>query len=164
MSDPGAVFDNLKEEASQFFNLMSKEDDDQLFGSVSSGLTDFTGKEYMTVPLLYTNRLKNPEELSTDVFSDLMAYSYTTNTFKELDKIVDPLEIGKEAIKQKKLLKTRGGKVIEEEITVDGRKTKRPVYVEDTQNNLVWKIQKYLECQVYGRYLEPQGEIAGKDV
>ena len=164
LSDPGAVFDNLKEEASQFFNLKSKEDDDQLFGSVSSGLTDFTGKEYMTVPLLYTNRLKNPEELSTDVFSDLMAYSYTTNTFKELDKIVDPLEIGKEAIKQKKLLKTRGGKVIEEEITVDGRKTKRPVYVEDTQNNLVWKIQKYLECQVYGRYLEPQGEIAGKDV
>lgn len=161
LSDPMSVYENIAEEAANIFTHNT--DDDQLFG-VSSGLTDFTGKEYMTLPLLYTNKLKNPDELSTDVFSDLMAYAYSTGTYKELDKIVDPLEIGKEAIKQKKLLKTRGGKPIEEEITIDGRKTKRPVYVEEMQNNLLWKIQKFMECQMYGRYLEPQGKLGKADV
>ena len=164
LSDPRSIYDNIKEEVTQILDWKKREDDDQLFGSVSSGLTDFTGKEYMTIPLLYTNKLKNPDELSTDVFSDLMAYSYTTSTFKELDQIVDPLEIGKQAVKQKKLLKTRGGKAIEETVIIDGKKTKRPVYVGEDNNNLLSKIQKYMECQVYGRYLEPQGEIAGKDV
>ena len=162
LSDPGKVYDSIKEDVKSM--LFEADDDDQMYGSVSSGLTDFTGKEYMTVPLLYTNKLKNPDELSTDVFSDLMAYSYTTGTYKELDNIVDPLEIGKQAIRQKRLLKTRGGKVIEEDIVVGGRKTKRPVYVEEEQNNLLTKVQKYLECQVYGRYLEPQGKVGKVDV
>lgn len=162
-NNPGATFDNIKEEVSQILDFSKKDDDDQIYGSVSSGLTDFTGKEYMTLPLLYTNKIKNTDELSTDVFSDLMAYSYTTNTFKELDKIVDPLEIGKEAVKQKRLLKTRGSKVIEEEVYVDGKKTKRPVYVDEMNNNLLGKIQDFMECQMYGRYLKPQGEIFGKD-
>lgn len=157
LTDPLSIVDNIKEEVKQIFTHTA--DDDQIFGSVSSGLTDFSGREYMTLPLLYTSKIKNPDELSTDVFSDLMAYAYTTNTFKELDKIVDPLEIGKEAIKQKKLLKTRGGKVIEEEITIDGVKTKRPVYVDEMSNNLLLKIQDFLESQMYGRYLKPQGDI-----
>lgn len=162
ISDPSKMFESIKEEAKSVFQHTA--DDDQIFGSVSSGLTDFTGKEYMTIPLLYTSKIQNPDELSTDVYSDLMAYAYSTSTYKELDKIVDPLEIGKQAIRQKKLLKTRGGKVIEETITVGGMKTKRPVYVEEEQNNLLWKVQKFLECQMYGRYLEPQGKVGKVDV
>ena len=163
LTDPASVFLSIKENVKQAFTR-NEEDDDQIYGSVAAGLTDFTGKEYMTLPLLYTNKLKNPEELSTDVYSDLMAYAYTTGTYKELDKIIDPLELGKQAIKQKKLLKTRGNKIMEEEIYVDGRKTKRPVYVEEGNNNLLWKIQEYLESQVYGRYIKPQGNLGPVDV
>lgn len=156
-SNPDAAFENIKREMAQFFDFTKKDDDDQLYGNASSGLTDFTGKEFMTLPVLFTSKLRNTDELSTDVFSDLMMYAYSVNEYKELDEIVNPLKLLRESVKQKRLLKTKFGKVLQETINIDGSKVKNPVYLEETQNNLLSKIDEFLECQVYGRYLKPQG-------
>jgi hypothetical protein len=43
----------------------------------------------MVIPALYTTKLENPNEISTDIFSTLMSYAYSSNNYKQLNKIVD---------------------------------------------------------------------------
>lgn len=150
LASPNTIFSNIKESFKS--NFMKSEDDDQIFGNVCSGLTDFSGREFMTLPLWYTHKLKNPDELSTDVFADLMCYAYMANSYEALDKIIDPLEVGRMVLKQKRLLKTRGGKPIQE------MQSKDPVYSEGTENMLIAKYDDFLKSQVYGRYIEPTEE------
>lgn len=81
-SNPSQIWSNIKEHLASEF--LEREDDDTIFGdtSVKRGLTDFAGKEFMVLPVLYTNRLSKPEELSTDIFGTLMAYSAMSNRYE----------------------------------------------------------------------------------
>lgn len=129
------------------------EDDNIMYGERTSGLTDFTGKEYLTLPILYTGRLKNPDTISTDVFSDLMVYAYMANSYSAISQIYDPLEIGVSVVSEKEFAKNVGSKMKEETLNVLGRVTKKPVKV-GTNTNFAKKLRDYLECQVYGRYMK----------
>ena len=154
------TFAGIQEAIQNTFN--KKEDDDLLYGERTSGLTDFTGREYLTLPVMYTNRLKNPDELSTDIFGDLMLYSYMANSYEEMSNTYDPLEIGVSVLSNKDFVKNSGSKLKEEVINVMGKVTKRSV---KTGNNTLFerKLMDYLECQVYGKYLKDEGEILGQD-
>jgi hypothetical protein len=46
------------------------------------GLKNFDGSEFMSLPILYTNRLKNPDELSDDVFGSMIAYAYAAINYE----------------------------------------------------------------------------------
>jgi hypothetical protein len=150
-TNPTNAFAAIKEDLKSAFS--KSEDDDLLYGETTKGLTDFTGQEYMTLPILYTNRLKNPDTLSTDIFSDLMAYAYAANTYDQMSKVYDPLEIGVSVTAQKEFVKNAGSKTKEEVLNVLGRVTKKSIKV-GSNTNFAKKLRDYLECQVYGRYMK----------
>ncbi len=160
-TNPSQAFQSLKEAVKDSFNR--NEDDDQLYGDRTRGLTDFTGKEYLTLPVLYTNRLKNPDELSTDVIGDLMLYAYMANNYDEISQTYDPLEIGVSVVAEKNFVKNSGSKLKEEVLNTMGRVTRKSI---KTGSNTAFakKLRDFLECQVYGIYLKDEGEILGKDV
>ncbi len=158
-TNPSNAVTALKEDLKSTFK--SSEDDDLFYGETTRGLTDFTGQEYLTLPVLYTNRLKNPDTLSTDVFSDLMAYSYMANTYAEMNKIYDPLEIGVTVTAQKEFVKNAGSKTKEEVLNVLGRVTRKSIKV-GSNTSFAKKLRDYLECQVYGRYMK-EDDVLGKD-
>ena len=137
------------------------QDDDILYGEKTSGLTDFTGQEYMTLPILYTGKLNNPDTLSTDVFSDLMAYSYMANTYSEVSQVYDPLEIGVSVVAQKDFVKNSGTKTKEEVLNVLGRVSKKSVKL-GSNTNFAKKLRDFLECQVYGRYMKEDDVLGVK--
>lgn len=159
LSNPKQAYESIKEDLKSAFK--SAEDDDILYGERTQGLTDFTGQEYMTLPILYTGRLSNPDVLSTDVFGDLMAYSYMVNNYKEVSKIYDPLEIGVTVAAQKELVKGADSKAKEEVLNVLGRVTRKNIKI-GSNTSFAKKLRDYLECQVYGRYLK-EDDIVGKD-
>ena len=142
---------NVKESVKNTFT--KTEDDNQIWGESTSGLTDFTGKEYLTLPVLFTNPLKNPDELSTDVIGDLMAYSYMANCYDEMSSIYDPLEIGVDVLESKEFTKNVGSKAKEETLKVLGRVTKKNIKI-NNNTNFSKKLRDFLECQVYGRYFK----------
>ena len=150
-TNPSNAFAAIKDDLKSAFS--KSEDDDLLYGETTKGLTDFTGQEYMTLPILYTSRLKNPDTLSTDVFSDLMAYAYAANTYEQMSAVYDPLEIGVSVTSQKEFVKNAGSKTKEEVLNVLGRVTKKSVKV-GSNTNFAKKLRDYLECQVYGRYMK----------
>ena len=146
--NPNGIFDAVKESFKQDFATVA--DDDQLFGQ-RTGLTDFSGKEHMVLPILYTRKLSNPDEISTDVFSALCAYSYASNTYAELDKVVDPLEVGRAIVGEtRNVAKVSNGKPIVEKLGRGGKILSK--VFQSGGSNIEAKLQDFMESQVYGRY------------
>lgn len=146
--NPENIFDAVKESFKQDFATV--EDDDQIFGQ-KTGLTDFSGKEHMILPILYTRSLKNPDELSTDVFSALSAYSYASNTYAQLDKVVDPLEVGRTIVGEiRNTSKVSNKKPIVEKLGRGGKILSK--VFQSGGSNIEEKLQDFMESQVYGRY------------
>ena len=163
-ASPSTIFTNLKNYYAEAF--LDRLDDDQIFGTSSrGGLMDFEGHDYMTLPILYTTRLENPNDLSTDVFSSLMQYSYMAHNYEAMDEIVDALETGRNIIKKNRDVKqTRGDfPVIEKAKTAVGKYTNN-IFVDASY--IEQKLDDFFESQVYGRYLKDSGAftIFGKSV
>ena len=147
-SNPTQAFQNIKESIAK--ELTKSSDDDAIYGT-KTGLRSFDGSEFKVLPALYTTKLSNPEELTTDVFSALAAYSYSTNTYKEMDKVVDPLEVAKGWVNEYRKVKSlSNGKELVEKI-----KGKNPVVnaiFENTGSNIEKKLDDFMDAQVYQRY------------
>jgi len=157
LANPTHLWSNLKEATKQAF--LEAEDDDQLYGNAKSSLTNFDGTEYMALPVLYTTNLKNPEELSTDIFADLLVYSYSTNLYNEMDKIVDPLETAKDYMTsgERRVQQTRGDNSVKERINVLGHKVVNTIYKGDTNSER--KLNEWMESHIYQRYMKDAGVI-----
>lgn len=161
---PTAIFNTLKNYYSKSF--LDKIDDDQTFGQSSRGaMTDFEGHEYMVLPILYTARLENPNELSTDVFATLMQYAYMANNYEAMDDVVDALETGRSLVKENRQInKTRGNLPVIEKVKTSVGKYAQNLITEDS--NIERKLDDFFESQVYGRYLKDSGAftVFGKSV
>lgn len=159
-TSPSQIFENIKNGfRSEFFD---SEDDDQIFGAtVRRGLTNFDDTEYMTLPVQYTNRLKNPNELSTDVVSSLMSYAYMCHQYHELENIINPMEIGRTIVKEfRKTKKTRGNNPLVERVEALGNTYYNDI-VHTDGTNIEKKLDDFFESQIYQRYIKDEG-VVGK--
>lgn len=152
---PSSIWSNIKEHLADEF--LDRADDDVIFGNTRGGLTDFSGKEFMTLPVLFTNRLENPNELSTDIFGSLMAYTASSNNYKALDGIIDPMEVGRAIVSDYREVKsTRGNLGVAEKFSVLGRSFQKDI-LEGKGSNIVKRLDDFFESQIYHRYLKDSG-------
>lgn len=147
MSNPKQAFQNIQEAIAK--ELTKTSDDDALYGE-RTGLRSFDGSEFKVLPVLYTARLSNPDELSTDIFSALAAYSYATNTYKQMDKVVDPLEVARTWISDKSnrsINQMSNKKQLVEKVGGVARKITK-----NNNSNIIEKLDNCMDSQVYQRY------------
>lgn len=166
ITSPSTMFENIKESVAS--SILEREDDDQIFGNARAekGLTDFAGNEFMTLPVLFTNRLQNPDELSTDVIGTLMSYAYMANQYEQMDKIIDPLEVGRALVteRERKVRKTRGGNPLIEKFSALDVDVANKIFT--SRSNIEDKLNDFFESQIYGKYLKDEGtfDVLGKKV
>lgn len=165
MTSPTTIFQNIKESITS--SILEKEDDDQIFGNARAekGLTDFAGNEFMTLPVLFTNRLQNPDELTDDVVGSLMSYAYMANQYEQMDNIIDPLEVGRVLVtEERKVRKTRGGNPLIEKFSALDVDVANKIFT--SRSNIEDKLNDFFESQVYGKYLKDEGtfDVLGKKV
>ena len=163
ITSPSTLFDNIKESVASTF--LDREDDDQIFGNarVEKGLTDFAGNEFMTLPVLYTNRLKNPEELTDDLIGSLMSYAYMATKYEQMDKVIDPLEVGFTLLTEdRKVRKTRGDKKLVEKFSALDVDVASKIFT--SESNIKQKLNDFRESQIYGRYLKDEGTFFDTNV
>lgn len=156
ITSPTTILQNIKESIAS--SLLEREDDDQIFGNAMAekGLTDFAGNEFMTLPVLYTNRLQNPDELTDDVVGSLMAYAYMANQYEQMDNIIDQLEVGYTLLTEnRKVRKTRGDKKLVEKFDALGVEVANKIFT--SESNIKQKLNDFRESQVYGKYLKDEG-------
>lgn len=165
MTSPTTIFQNIKESITS--SIFEKEDDDQIFGNARAekGLTDFAGNEFMTLPVLFTNRLQNPDELTDDVVGSLMSYAYMANQYEQMDNIIDPLEVGRVLVtEERKVRKTRGGNPLIEKFSTLDVDVANKIFT--SRSNIEDKLNDFFESQVYCKYLKDEGtfDVLGKKV
>ena len=142
--------------------FLDKPDDEGQFG-IKSGITDFSGEEYMQLPILYVTPLENPDELSDDVMGNLMAYIYMASNYKNMLKVVNQLEVGRILVTENRTVKkTRGGLPVVEKIKALGRSETNNVKIKESY--IVQKLNDFFDSQVYGRYLKDQGSLGKANV
>ena len=152
---PSAVFNDIKESFKRDF--LESADDDQAFGQ-KTGLMDFSGQEHMVLPVLYSRPLSNPDDLSTDVFGALSSYSYASNVYYELDKVVDPLEVGRQIVnEQRKTAELSKGRPVVERLGKDSQILSK--IFQTGSSNIEAKLQDFMESQVYGRYYKDSDTV-----
>lgn len=161
LSSPSSLWENLKNSIGKEF--IEREDDDALFGSQRTSLRDFSGIEFMTLPVLYTTRLRDPNELTTDVFGSLMAYTAMGTRYEEMEKIIDPLETGRTIVRERKIKETRGSSPLMEKFTQFGETVTNSIS-KGSGSNIERRLDDFFECQVYGRFLKDEGtfDVLGK--
>lgn len=166
MSSASNILTQIKENIKA--EIVEKPDDDQIFGNNSrKGLTDFSGREFLSLPKLYTTRLENPNELSTDIFKSLMLYSISSNEYQQLDNIVDALETGRVlASENRKTKVTRGSMPIQERFNSMGMSFINNIFTPVGSTNMDAKLNDFFESQIYGKYLKDSGyaEVFGNKV
>lgn len=160
VTNPEQAFKNVSESIAKEFTRAS--DDDSIYGE-RTGLRSFDGSEFKVLPVLYTTRLSNPEELSTDVFSALAAYSYSTNVYKQMEKVVDPLEVAKNwTIENRNIRAVSNNKGMVEKV----RGVVSPIY-KKTNSNIVEKLDNFMDSQVYQRYYKDSDKtlnVMGREI
>lgn len=147
LSDPSQAFKNIQESIAKEFT--KSDDDDAIYGQ-KTGLRSFDHSEFKVLPVLYTTRLSNPDELTGDIFSALAAYSYSTNIYTEMDKVVDPLEVAKDWISDpnnRKVAENRNGKQLVEKV-----KDKLNPIFKNNASYIIAKLNDFMDSQVYCRY------------
>lgn len=139
----------------------TEESKNLLYGEPTQELRDFRGQEYMTLPILYTNKLKNPDTLSTDLISDLTAYAYMANVYHAINKVQAALEVGSRLIPKDSFKKSDNKGFTEEVLHTMGKVTKNHISIGDGYN-FGKKLRDFMECQVYGRYYK-KDDILGQN-
>lgn len=157
-----SLISNIEQSIKESF--LERTDDDKIFGdSTKRGITDFAGKEFLTLPVLYTNKLENLDDLSTDVTAALMCYMYSALNYNALESLVDPLEVGKIILEEhRKTRKTQGSKKLIEKINFLGIEAINNVY--ENSNNILSRYNDFLESQIYQRYLKDEGTFGDSGI
>ena len=161
--------DGVKSGAKQLWESVKDEfirrSDDTEFGDKAT-IKDFEGNEAQTLPIYYT-KLKegeSPNGLSTDIVSTLTAYAAMANDFNEMNKIIDLLELGRDMLKEREIIQTRGGKPLVEKFKSVGRKVESTLTKSGDKTRFMQRLNDFFEMQVYGRYMADEGTFGNTKI
>lgn len=96
---------------------------------------EFQKEKINRLPIYGINKLKNINDLSTDLFQSMMHYGTMVFTYDQMNTIVNVMEVGKSALQERKV---SGSKTEAEYAKVKGR-----------SSNAYSRYIKYLDMQVY---------------
>lgn len=142
-------------------SLVRREDETDLFSK--STLIDFEGNEFMSLPIYYTTKLKDMQDLSTDVASTMIAYASMANDFNRMNEVIDSLEVGRILLRQRKVTQTEGNKSKKETIESLGRSIERLLTKQGDQTMFMSKLNDFMTARVYGRQKKDEGTTWGID-
>lgn len=153
------IWENIKD---QFI----RRSDDTDIGDKAT-IIDFENNEVQSLPIYYTKLRKgeSANDMSTDVTSTLTAYAAMANDFREMNKIIDVLETGRDLLNDNlKPEATRGNKGLTERFKVVGRKVENKLTKNKKDNRILQRLDDFFEMQVYGRYMADEGTVGKTNI
>ena len=133
-------------------------EDETSFGEIRHALQNFSGEEVMSVPIFFTKRMDNPNDISHDAVSTLIAFADMAVNYHEMSQIVEQLEVGKDVLQQREAIKESGGKKLVTEIKgYTNIEERLPVF--KNVRNFIKRYNDLIESQVYGRYMKNEGSV-----
>lgn len=153
--NPIEIFKQIKKLTED--TLIERADDIQEYGEFKTGLTDFVGREFFTVPKLHSIVLEDPNEASEDVIGGLMTYAYSVYNYNAMNEVVSPLEMTRQALKNREYKKKRGGVAIKGVTTIGGLSVEKYATVDPESTRVMKMYDDFIESAVYGRTMKDNG-------
>lgn len=105
------------------------------------------------IPVFGVNKMKNMQDLSTDLFHSMLSYAAMATSYQCLDNVVDGLEVGREALYNRDLKGKQNW--VEKGVRKLGNTFRSPTgrheaHDTGTKNRAYGRYIKFLDKQVYG--------------
>lgn len=127
-------------------------EDESTIGRQSSRATNEEGKPANFLPIYYTQKLKNMDDLSLDVTSLMSNYAYMALNYQYMDRIIDILELGKDVIQHQEIVETDiKGRPIKEFYRKAGEKINDILKRESRGSFTYQRLQDYYDMVIYGK-------------
>lgn len=152
------IWENIKD---QFI----RRTDDTDIGTKAT-LKDFEDHEVQLLPIYYTKKREGESEddMSSDVTATLTAYAAMANEFKEMNKIIELLELGRDILRDRDVAETRAEKPLNEEFSILGRKVSTKLFKPKEKSYFMDRLNSFFEMQVYGRYMKDEGTFGKSNI
>ncbi len=134
----------VKEEINDIKKL--REDEDE-FGS-DLKLTDTEDKPVNFLPTYYTRKIKDSNDLSTDLTATMALYIQMSEDYKEMQKVVNVLELGEEVLADRKIIE--GDSALNKAFNKLGISSEK-AYSRQRGGNSYERYKDWMEMVVYGK-------------
>lgn len=162
--------ENLTEGAKQIWKNVKdqfvRRGDDTEFGD-RAALKDFEGRRVQMLPIYYTKIREGEslDDISLDVTSTMIAYAAMANDFREMNKIIDILELGRDVMNDNfKVEEQRGDSSLVERITELGRTVESKVFKNQKDARILARLDDFFEMQVYNNYMADEGTFGNSRI
>lgn len=139
--------------------------DDIEFGSKAI-VKDFEGNIVQTLPLFYL-KFRDREainDMSTDIVSTMIAYANMAHNYREMDKVIDVLEVGRSILVDRELIQESANKPMVEKFKVMERKVEDFLTKGQGKTRNAQRLEDYFSMQVYQRYMEDEGTFGSTGI
>lgn len=131
---------------------------------IAPAIKDFEEQRVQKLPVYFTKKLENPEDISTDVVSTMVAYASMAVDFDEMSKIIDQLEMGRDVLKERQITQTQGNRTLMESFKAAGRTVEEKLFNKGGTTKFMGRLNDFFEMQVYGRYMADEGTLGNSKV
>lgn len=136
--------------------LVRREDDTEF----AYARQDFEGNQIHNLPIYYTRSLKDKFDLSMDCTSAMIAYASMAEDYAAMNNVIDALETGRTILAERRVARTRGGKIMTEVLN----KVPNVLSQRGEVANFMARLNDFMLMQVYGEQMKDEGVILGMDV
>lgn len=137
--------------------FIDRESDD-MYG-VRETVKGFDGREIERLPVYYTNKLDDAGQLSTDVVSSMLIYADMAVGYRNMNEIVDIMEIGRDMMRDRKIGETKGGRKIMDTIKNAGRTISSKAHKEQGVSNFLERLDGFYSQAMYGVTQKDEGSF-----
>lgn len=129
-------------------------------------VTDFEGNEVQSLPIYFTNLKKgeDPNDISTDIVSTLTSYASMAYDYNEMNRIIDTLELGRDILKKREIIQTKGDKPLIEKFKILEKKVRYKFTKSGEGTNFVDRLNSFFEMQIYSKYMKDEGTFGKTNI
>lgn len=131
---------------------------------IAPAIKDFEENRVQKLPIYFTKKLENPNDISTDVVSTMAAYASMAIDFDEMSKIIDQLEMGRDVLKERRITETSGDRTLVESFKAAGRTVEDKLFNKGGTTKFMGRLNDFFEMQVYGRYMADEGTLGNTKI
>lgn len=134
--------------------------DDTDFG-FAAAMEDFEGRKIESLPIYFT-KLKKGEsmnDISTDVVSTLLSYGAMAINYREMSKVINLMELGRDLLREREIIATQGDKPLVEHFKILGREVENVLTKEKGTSRVMARLDDFFKMQIYGRYINDEGSF-----
>lgn len=131
-----------------------RREDDSEYGHAH---IDLKGEKINFLPVYYTKKLDNTNDISADITSTMIAYAAMAIDYDEMNKVIDLLELSKQIVSQREVTQTKNGKPIIDKLKSMGRTIEEKLTKEGENSRIMEKLNSFFDSQVYGRSKKDEG-------